>query len=235
MTVIITAGMIGVGKTTLTEILSKHLGTVPFYEPVKTNPLLELFYQDRLRVDRVLQALEKDPDNELLKEQTHNQYAFSLQIYFLTQRFKMIKKALADDNNILDRSIYEDALFTRINYEDGGISKPEYDIYLQLVDEMMEEINATAKQRPDLLVMLDAPFETILERIKKRGRPGEQIENNPDQEKYYRRLYDEYEKWYEDYDISPKIKIDLGMFDLSKKVNQKEVLRVIDEKLKSIR
>ena len=89
--VIITAGMIGVGKTTLTGILADHLNTKAFFEPVGDNPVLPLYY--------------KDP----------KQYGFLLQIFFLNKRFAMIKKALSDDNNVLDRSIYEDALFTKEN------------------------------------------------------------------------------------------------------------------------
>lgn len=72
--VIITAGMIGVGKTTLTGKIAKHLGTKAFYEPVGENPVLPLYYNN--------------PE----------QYGFLLQIYFLNKRFSMIKKALSDDN-----------------------------------------------------------------------------------------------------------------------------------------
>ena len=35
--VIITAGMIGVGKTTLTGLIAEHFGTKAFYEPVGDN------------------------------------------------------------------------------------------------------------------------------------------------------------------------------------------------------
>ena len=42
--VIITAGMIGVGKTTLTDLIAKHLGTQAFFEPVGENPVLPLYY-----------------------------------------------------------------------------------------------------------------------------------------------------------------------------------------------
>ena len=41
--VIITAGMIGVGKTTLTDLIAKHLGTQAFFEPVGENPVLPLY------------------------------------------------------------------------------------------------------------------------------------------------------------------------------------------------
>ena len=41
--VIITAGMIGVGETTLTGLIADHLGTKAFYEPVGDNRIALLF------------------------------------------------------------------------------------------------------------------------------------------------------------------------------------------------
>ena len=70
MTVIVLSGPIGAGKSSLTGILSKYLGTKPFYESVEDNPVLPLFYAD--------------PEK----------YAFLLQVYFLNTRFHSIKAAL---------------------------------------------------------------------------------------------------------------------------------------------
>ena len=135
--VIITAGMIGVGKTTLTAKIADHLHTKAFFEPVGENPVLPLYY--------------KDP----------KQYGFLLQIYFLNKRFSMIKQALSDDNNVLDRSIYEDALFTKENNAEGNISDTELDVYLKLLDNMMSDLNKLPKKAPDLMVYSETSFETF--------------------------------------------------------------------------
>ncbi|MCK8624272.1 deoxynucleoside kinase [Apilactobacillus xinyiensis] len=209
--VIITAGMIGVGKTTLTEKISNHLGTKAFYEPVGDNPVLPLYY--------------KNPD----------QYGFLLQIYFLNKRFAMIKQALSDDNNILDRSIYEDALFTRQNNIEGNISDTEFKIYLQLIENMMNELKSLPKKAPDLMIYLETDFETILKRIKKRGRDYEQFDNDPKLKEYYYHMWKAYKNWYEDYDKSPKMKIDLQKYDLVDTNNEKLILDKIDQELKKIR
>lgn len=58
----------------------------------------------------------------------------------------MIKQALNDDNNVLDRSIYEDALFTRENNAAGNISDIELSVYLKLLDNMMSELNELPKK-----------------------------------------------------------------------------------------
>ena len=209
--VIITAGMIGVGKTTLTAKIADHLHTKAFFEPVGENPVLPLYY--------------KDP----------KQYGFLLQIYFLNKRFSMIKQALSDDNNVLDRSIYEDALFTKENNAEGNISDTELDVYLKLLDNMMSDLKKLPKKAPDLMVYSETSFETILYRIKKRGRDYEQIDNNPEHKDYYYKMWSAYQDWYQEYDASPKMKIDLDKYDLEDPQNVTTVLGMIDERLAQIR
>lgn len=205
--VIITAGMIGVGKTTLTDLIAKHLGTEAFFEPVGDNPVLPLYYADP------------------------KQYGFLLQIYFLNKRFAMIKRALADDNNVLDRSIYEDALFTQENHREGNISDAELDVYMQLLDNMMAELQTMRKSRPNLMVFANADFDTILYRIKKRGRDYEQFEDNAELRDYYYKMWSAYQDWYEAYDASPKMIVDLQKYNLEDPKNQAIVLQQIDDRL----
>lgn len=209
--VIITAGMIGVGKTTLTGKIAEHLNTQAFFEPVGENPVLPLYY--------------KNP----------KQYGFLLQIYFLNKRFSMIKQALSDDNNVLDRSIYEDALFTKENNAEGNISDTELAVYLQLFDNMMQDLNHLPKKAPDLMVYSETTFETILYRIKKRGRDYEQIDHNPELKDYYYKMWSAYKDWYREYDASPKMKIDLDRYNLDDPKNVEIVLGMIDERLAAIR
>lgn len=205
---IVTAGTIGVGKSTFTKIISDELGTKPFYEPVGDNPVLPLYYQDPKK------------------------YGFLLQIYFLNKRFNLIKEAYKENNNVLDRSIYEDYLFTQINYENGNMAKQEFDVYEDLLSNMMEEIEGLPKKSPDLLVYLYADFDIILDRVKLRGRDYEQIDENPGLKDYYRTLWDKYHQWYEDYDKSDKIKIDVGMHDLNTEEGKKYVIQKVKESLK---
>lgn len=209
--VIITAGMIGVGKTTLTGKIAEHLNTKAYYEPVGENPVLPLYYANP------------------------KQYGFLLQIYFLNKRFSMIKQALSNDNNVLDRSIYEDALFTRENNAEGNISDTELEVYLKLLDNMMADLNRLPKKAPDLMVYSETDFETILYRIKKRGRDYEQVDKNPELKDYYYKMWNAYKDWYRDYNASPKMKIDLEKYDLENPQNVKTVLSMIDDRLKDIR
>lgn len=209
MTVIVTAGMIGVGKSTLTTMLAKELHTEPFYESVGDNPVLDLFY--------------KDP----------KKYAFLLQIYFLNTRFDSIKKALSNKNNVLDRSIYEDSLFFHVNASLGRVTKTEVKVYDDLLNNMLEELQGSPKKAPDLLVYIHTDYDTTIKHIKKRGRSFEQIENDNSLEAYYKALLDNYDEWYNNYDASPKMLIDGTKIDfVSDMLDRKIVIDSIKDFMK---
>lgn len=211
MTVIVLSGPIGAGKSSLTGILSKYLNTKPFYESVDDNPVLPLFYEN--------------PEK----------YAFLLQVYFLNTRFQSIKHALEDDNNVLDRSIYEDALFFQMNADIGRATKEEVDTYYELLNNMMSELDRMPKEHPDLLVHIDVSYDTMIKRIQKRGRNYEQLSYDPTLEDYYKRLLRYYKPWYEKYDYSPKMTIDGDKYDfMANEADREKVINQIVLKLKEI-
>lgn len=208
MSVIALAGMIGSGKSSLTKKIAEHLNSDPFYESVKDNPVLDLFY--------------KDPQK----------YAFLLQIYFLNTRFKSIKKALNNKNNVLDRTIYEDSLFFHVNAELGRATKTEVKVYDELLNNMLEEIDGLPKKAPDLMVYIHVDYDTMLKRIKKRGRPFEQPENDSTLEVYYKTILGHYDDWYNNYNASDKILIDGTTLDfVEHEKDLKDVLAMIDSSL----
>ena len=135
----------------------------------------------------------------------------------------------------MDRSIYEDALFPRENNAEGNITDTELGVYLSLLDNMMNDLERLPKKAPDLMVYSETNFDTILYRIKKRGRDYEQIDANPELKDYYYKMWSAYKQWYQDYDASPKMKIDLDKYNLEDEQNVATVLAMIDDRLKEIR
>ncbi|MGX9824285.1 deoxynucleoside kinase [Lactococcus lactis] len=212
MTVLVLAGTIGAGKSSLTEMLAEELKTQAFYESVDDNKVLPLFYENPQK------------------------YAFLLQIYFLNKRFDSIKRALSDNNNVLDRSIYEDSLLFHLNADLGRADETEVEVYDDLLNNMLEEIDSLSfKKRPDLLIHVKISFDKMLERIKKRGRQFEQLEYDPSLYDYYKELNSRYDTWFEDFDICPKIQIDGDKYDFVEDEQSKiHVLQQIKEKLKEI-
>lgn len=192
--VIVVGGMIGLGKSSVAKLLGDRLGTKVFYESVEDNKILPLFYTSS---EEEIQA---------------KRYPFLLQLYFLDTRFKSIKEALVDDNNVLDRSIYEDWYFAKVNRDLGRISDLEFEVYESLVNNMMEELKELPKKSPDVFVYLKGSFETVLERINKRGRGYELDESLID---YYKVLWEGYDSWLENhYKASDVIIVDMDKIDV---------------------
>ena len=192
--VIVVGGMIGLGKSSVAKLLGDRLGTEVFYESVEDNKILPLFYTSS---EEEIQA---------------KRYPFLLQLYFLDTRFKSIKEALVEDNNVLDRSIYEDWYFAKVNRDLGRISDLEFEVYESLVNNMMEELAELPKKSPDVFVYLKGSFETVLARINKRGRGYELDESLVD---YYRVLWEGYDSWLENhYKASDVIVVDMDKIDV---------------------
>ena len=213
MSVIVLAGTIGAGKSSLTKMIADHFKSQAFYESIDDNEVLPLFYAN--------------PE----------QYAFLLQIYFLNKRFASIKQAMQEDNNVLDRSIYEDSLLFHLNADLGRATATEVQVYDELLANMMEELPyAASKKHPDLLVHIRVSFSTMLERIEKRGRTYEQLSFDPSLYEYYQELNRRYDEWYEAYDESPKIQIDGDCLNfVEDEAARVQVLQMIEEKLMEIR
>ncbi|MDF7637590.1 deoxynucleoside kinase [Leuconostocaceae bacterium ESL0958] len=206
---IVLAGTIGAGKTSLTTLLAEHLGSEAYYEQVADNPILPLFYQDPQK------------------------YGFLLQIYFLNSRLDQILAAQEKPQAVIDRSIFEDALLFQLNADLGRATQTEVDIHKSLVDNMLAETNvAEAKKTPDLLIHVRVSLETMLARIQKRGRPFEQVDQDPALYEYYQALNARYDQFFADYDRSPKLQIDGDRYDfVADETARKEVLAQIDQAL----
>lgn len=213
----ITVGaMIGAGKSSLTKILAEELGSTAFYESVDNNPILPLFYT----------ATEEEIQTK--------RYPFLLQLYFLDTRFKSIKQALTHNDNILDRSIYEDLYFCRVNRDLGRISELEFSIYSGLLENMLEELDELPKKAPDLLIYLRGSFETILSRIAGRGR---EYEVSDDLRDYYYTLWSGYDDYmFNEYNASEILVIDIDKYDYVNNPEDREVVvKMVKDKLAELR
>jgi deoxyadenosine/deoxycytidine kinase len=141
------AGNIGAGKTTLTELLSKHYGWEPEYESVENNPYLSDFYEDMHR------------------------WSFNLQIYFLNSRFQQLVKLRNGAKTVIqDRTIYEDAyIFAPNLHQMGLMSTRDFDNYQSLFKTMSNMIAP-----PDLMIYLQASIPSLVENIQNRAREYEE-------------------------------------------------------------
>ncbi|MEN8434801.1 deoxynucleoside kinase [Clostridium septicum] len=213
---IVVGGMIGLGKSSVASILGEHFNTDVFYESVDDNPILPLFYSET--------------EEEIQKKR----YPFLLQLYFLNTRFKSIKDALVHNNNVLDRSIYEDWYFAKKNMELGRINDLEMKIYEDLLNNMLEEIEELPKKAPDLMVYLKGSFETVLKRIALRGRD---FEIDDSLREYYEFLWKDYDAWVNNhYKASQVLIIDMDIMDVVNNEDDRvKLINMVEEKLKEVR
>lgn len=209
--IIVVGGMIGAGKTSYAKMISDKLGSKVFYENVEGNDILPLFYT----------ASEE--------EQNAKRYPFLLQLEFLNSRYQDIKAAFHERDNVLDRSIYEDWYFCKVNNELGRISDLEFKVYEKLLDNMMQELTELPQKAPDLMVYLHGSFETILHRIGMRGRDFEQDASLRD---YYYALWKGYDNWvYTQYSASQVLSINIDEYDIiNRPEDQEKVMRLIQTK-----
>lgn len=167
---LVVEGPIGVGKTSLAQRLANALGGVAVLEQAGENPFLERFYRDRRAV------------------------ALATQLQFLFQRSRQLAELGLDGRTqagpvVADFMQEKDSLFAALNLEPEELA-----LYEQVRARFAPEV-----EPPDLVLYLQAPAETLIERIRRRGRPQEA----PLSMTYLQQLVDAYTAFFHHYDRSP--------------------------------
>lgn len=186
---IVVDGIIGAGKSTVAKFLSDALG-IPMYEELldDSKGILAQRMLDRFYADQ-------------------KRWSAIIQVMFLNDRFRDIKKVDASGQAaIFDRSIYGDEIFAKTIHERGQMNRDEFRIYKELLHNMLNHIKP-----PELLVYIDVSVDTAMERIRVRDRSTE-AEMIP--RDYMQDLRRNYEVWYEEFDLCPKVRVDMDAHSL---------------------
>lgn len=194
------AGTVGVGKSTLTNVLSQTLGFKSAFEKVDGNPYLEDYYRD------------------------FKTWSFHLQMYFLAERFKQQKRMHEEGlGYVQDRSIYEDVgIFAKLQYDQGNMTNRDYDTYLSLFEAMVMN---PYFPKPDVLIYIDGSFESIMQRIQSRGREMEI--NTP--VSFWEDLYHRYQTWISEFNECPVLHLDIDHYDCHNPSSVKEIVHALEE------
>ena len=139
-------GPIGVGKTTLSKQISEHFQYNILREIVDENPFLGKFYED---ID---------------------EWSFQTEMFFLCNRYKQLedieKKFLAKQQPVVaDYHIFKNLIFAQ-----RSLQANQYEKYLSIFDILTKDMPV-----PNMVIYLHASLDTLMARIKKRGR---EIEKN---------------------------------------------------------
>ncbi|MEG0908781.1 MAG: deoxynucleoside kinase [Bacilli bacterium] len=210
---IIVGGSIGLGKSTISEMLARHFNSEVFFESVDDNKVLPLFY-----------TLSEE---ELLSQRV----PFLLQLHFLDTRYRTIKKASKGINNVVDRSLKEDLYFCSKNKELGRINELEYELYCNLHYNMMEDAPG---EEDAIIVYLTGSFETMINRIKLRGR---EYELDDSLIEYYNFIWKDYDEWFKaNFDESKTVVINMDEIDVvNNPGDAAKVINMVEEKMRQVR
>ena len=138
-------GNIGAGKTTLSQLLSKHYNAKLVLEEFAENPFLTKFYENP------------------------KQYAFPLELFFLAERFKQ-QQEFIKKNDLFQELIVSDYIFTKcLLFAKVNLPEEEYRLYQKMSDVFSQQLVS-----PDILIYLHAPVNKLQGNIKKRNRKFEQ-------------------------------------------------------------
>ncbi|MGQ0653194.1 MAG: deoxynucleoside kinase [Betaproteobacteria bacterium] len=166
---LVVEGPIGAGKTSLARRLGTRLGADLVLEQPAENPFLARFYQDMQR------------------------FALPTQLFFLFQRASMLEPLAQPDMFgrpvIADFLIDKDPLFARLT-----LSADELALYQKIYDALRPR-----SPSPDLVVYLQAPSRTLIERVRRRGAGYERGMS----EDYLALLADSYARFFYHYDAAP--------------------------------
>ena len=196
---IVVEGPIGVGKTSLCQRLADHLGAETLLEQAEDNPFLERFYQNPRHA------------------------ALPTQLFFLFQRARQLQDLRQSDMftssiRIADYLMDKDRLFAQITLDDD-----EFRLY----DQVYSSLTLDAPQ-PDLVIYLQAPVATLIERVNKRGRKIERYIEPA----YLQKLSDAYTKFFYYYKESPLLIVNATELDLA---NNKQDFELFLEQVNQIK
>ena len=196
---IVVEGPIGVGKTSLCRRLADHLGAETLLEQAEDNPFLERFYQNPRHA------------------------ALPTQLFFLFQRVRQLQDLRQSDmfaapTRVADFLMEKDRLFAQVTLDDD-----EFRLYEQVYSSVTLDV-----PQPDLVIYLQAPVATLMERVNRRGRKVERFIESA----YLEKLSDAYTRYFYYYNDAPLLIVNAADIDL---VNSKQDFELLLERITQIK
>ena len=173
-------GNIGTGKTTFVEMLNQEYSCEMILEEFQDNPFLPYFYEDRDR------------------------YAFSVELFFMTERYKQLQRQLLNQGLFQDFTISDYYFVKSLLFAKNNLIEEEY----RLFQKMWNVLNAPFP-KPDILVYFHRDISILKKLIDKRGREYEKMIPTD----YLKQIQDTYFDYFKNILTFPVVIIDLNEID----------------------
>lgn len=196
---IVVEGPIGAGKTLLARRLAERLTADTLFENADQNPFLGRFYADPER------------------------WGMATELSFFFHRMDQVRTGLAELGErkrvVTDFLPDKDKLFAGLN-----LSADEYELYRRIVD----SLHPASQPQPDLVIYLQAPAETLMERIRQRGNEFERLIPGS----YLESISERHADFFYQYEDAPLFVVDAGVLN---PVDRDEDFELLFERLRTMR
>ena len=176
---IIIEGPIGAGKTTIASLFADHINAKLVLEQVNENPFLREFYKSGMK------------------------NAFETQLFFLLSRYQQQQELLEADlfqsNIVADYLFHKERIFANLT-----LNENERNLYYKVYSLLRRDI-----LKPDLVVVLYAPVDSLMDRIRSRGHAYEDALSG----EYLTTLSQTYLEFFYDYNDSPVLMVNTEGID----------------------
>jgi deoxyadenosine/deoxycytidine kinase len=144
-------GPIGVGKSTISKILGKRLGIPVIEEDFPLNPFLERFYENPRR------------------------WSYLSQTWFFIKKIEQLNGHNFSQSQLIDPAVEMDFTYAQTLYQLGLMGSHEFRLYKNMFSEIYDLKKEKGIKKPDIFLVVNAPYSVLEKRIRKRGRPFEMI------------------------------------------------------------
>ena len=187
-------GNIGTGKSTFVEMIHREYQCELILEQFEDNPFLPYFYQDRER------------------------YAFSVELFFMTERYKQLQRKLLTQGLFHEFTIADYSFVKSLLFAKNNLIEEEY----RLFQKMWSVLN-NSFPKPDIFVYFHRDVDTLVKFINKRGRPYERLIKSA----YLKEIQDTYFDYFKNILTFPVVILDLAEIDFVEDRHSYEAIKQI--------
>ncbi len=187
-------GNIGSGKTSFANRIREEYNCELILEDFQNNPFLPLFYEDKDR------------------------YAFSVELFFMTERYKQLQRQLLHKNMFSQFTMADYSFVKSLLFAKNNLIEEEYRLFVKLWN-----VLSSSFPKPDILVYFHRDIATLRQFIIKRGREYEMLI----EDSYLQKIQDTYFEYFRNILTFPVLIIDLNTIDFMEDSNHYEAIKQI--------